>query len=327
MRDEQHIRTTANSGLALAMDVGATKFVAAIVDRNGRMRGRARMPVPQTDDSEEFFEALVACAAGAMRGTDYLPEDLVGIGVACAGPMVWPTGVVSPLNIDAWDTFPLRDRLVEEFDTGNVLVHNNAIGMAVGEHWRGAGLGVSNMLAVSVSNGVGGGLVLNGRLHHGTSGNAGHFGHIVVEPRGPACKCGGRGCVEAVAAGPHIVERALAEGWTPIKGAEPDGRALAAAAHAGDEVAIRCLARSGRGVGICLASCVNALDLEVVVVAGGISRSGQEFWDPLKTAFAEHARMDFAVGLKILPSQIPDDAGLLGAAAFVLVPDKYGWIV
>jgi glucokinase len=254
-----------------------------------------------------------------------VPGDLDGVGVAAAGPMVWPSGEVSPLNMPAWRGFPLRKRLAEEFDAERVLIHNDAVGLTVGEHWKGAGSGTGNLLGMTVSTGVGGGLILGGRLFHGASGNAGHVGHVVVEPDGPVCACGGRGCLEAIASGPNTVRHALDDGWRPRPGVVADGVALAAAAAAGDAVALRNVARAGRAVGTAIASCASLLDLEVAAVVGGFSQSGPSFWDPLQQAFAAHAGFPFAAACRVVPGQLGEAAGLLGAAAFVLVPDRYGW--
>jgi glucokinase len=309
----------------LALDVGGTKLAAAVVDDSGRILGRGRVPSPTGTDPEALYEALLACAAAALRGADVIPGDLHGIGVAAAGPMVWPSGEVSPLNMPAWRGFPLRKRLAEEFDAERVLIHNDAVGLTVGEHWKGAGAGTSNLLGITVSTGVGGGLILDGRLDHGTTGNAGHVGHVVVEPDGPVCACGGRGCVEAIASGPNTVRHALDDGWRPRPGVVADGVALAAAAAAGDQVALRNVARAGRAVGTAIASCASLLDLQVAAIVGGFSQSGPSFWDPLQEAFAAHAGFPFAAACRVVPGQLPDTAGLLGAAAFVLVPERYGW--
>ena len=309
----------------LALDVGGTKLAAAVVDDAGRILGRGRVPSPTGIDPEPLYEALLACAAAALRGADVVPGDLVGVGVAAAGPMVWPSGEVSPLNMPAWRGYPLRKRLAEEFDAERVLIHNDAVGLTVGEHWKGAGSGTGNLLGMTVSTGVGGGLILGGRLFHGASGNAGHVGHVVVEPDGPVCACGGRGCLEAIASGPNTVRHALDDGWRPRPGVVADGVALAAAAAAGDAVALRNLARAGMAVGTAIASCASLLDLEVAAIVGGFSQSGPSFWEPLQQAFAAHAGFPFAAACRVVPGQLGEAAGLLGAAAFVLVPDRYGW--
>jgi glucokinase len=308
----------------LALDVGGTKLAAAVVDDTGRILGRGRVPSPTGADPELLYEALLACAAAALRGADVTPGDLDGVGVAAAGPMVWPSGEVSPLNMPAWRGFPLRKRLAEEFANDRVLIHNDAVGLTVGEHWKGAGTGTANLLGLTVSTGVGGGLILDGRLYHGTSGNAGHVGHVVVEPDGPACACGGRGCVEAIASGPNAVRHALDDGWRPRPGVVADGVALAAAA-AGDAIALRHVGRAGTAVGTAIASCASLLDLEMAAIVGGFSQSGPPFWEPLRQAFAAHAGFPFAAACRVVPGQLGDTAGLLGAAAFVLVPDRYGW--
>src|SRR5918999_941156 len=139
----------------LALDVGGTKLAAAVVDDTGRILGRGRVPSPTGTDAELLYEALLACAAAALRGADVIPGDLDGIGVAAAGPMVWPSGEVSPLNMPAWRGFPLRKRLAEEFASERVLIHNDAVGLTVGEHWKGAGSGTANLLGITVSTGGG----------------------------------------------------------------------------------------------------------------------------------------------------------------------------
>jgi glucokinase len=309
----------------LALDIGGTKLAAAVIDDAGRILGRGRVPSPTGTDAEAFYETLIACAAAALRGADTTPGDLDGIGVASGGPMIWPAGEVSPLNIPAWRDFPLRKRLAEEFAADPVLIHNDAVALAVGEHWRGAGAGTHNLLGITISTGVGGGLILDDHLYHGTSGNAGHFGHMVVEPDGPPCACGGRGCVEAIASGPNAVRHAQAAGWRPPPGATADGVALAASATAGDPVATHHLARAGHAVGVALASCASLLDLQVAAVVGGFSQSGPPLWEPLQQAFATHARLRHAAACRVVPGRLGGDAPLFGAAAFVLRPDRYGW--
>ncbi|MEV0148541.1 MULTISPECIES: ROK family protein [unclassified Nonomuraea] len=170
-------------------------------------------------------DAGVGVAVGSLPGPEdgaFGPGDgpggwrIEGVGVGCGGPMRWPAGEVSPLNIPGWRGFPLRARLAEQFPGVPVRLHNDAVCLAVAEHWRGAGQGTSDMLGMVVSTGVGGGLVLGGRLVDGGTGNAGHVGHVVVEPgNGPPCGCGGRGCLEAVARGPALTAWALARGWRP----------------------------------------------------------------------------------------------------------------
>lgn len=221
---------------ALALDIGGTKLAAGVVDAGGSVLGRARRPMPKTLDPEVTFTAAVECLHAALGdaglGGRYDYAGLAGLGVGCGGPMQWPSGEVSPLNIPSWRGFPLRARLRDAFGEIGVLVHNDAVALAAGEHWAGTGRDVRNLLAVTVSTGVGGGLILDGRLYHGRSGNAGHIGHMVVDPAGPDCVCGGVGCLEAIASGPRTVAWALDEGWRPEPAPASAAASLGGAASA-----------------------------------------------------------------------------------------------
>ncbi|MFD0540608.1 ROK family protein [Actinomadura luteofluorescens] len=229
---------------------------------------------------------------------------------------------MSPLNIPAWRGFPLRERLRARYPGLPVRIHNDAVCVAIGEHWLGAGRGHDNVLGMVVSTGVGGGLMLGGRLVNGASGNAGHIGHVIVEPGGPPCGCGGRGCLEAVARGPGLVAWAREQGWRPV-GADATGVELTEDARRGDPVAGAAMRRAGRALGIAIASATHLCDLEVAAIGGGLSQAGRLLFDPLEEAFGEHARMEFARRLRIVPAELGQTAGLVGAAALVYAQDRY----
>jgi glucokinase len=163
-----------------------------------------------------------------------------------------------------------------------------------------------------VSTGVGGGLVLDGAPYAGRSGNAGHVGHVVVERDGQACTCGGRGCVETVAAGPWLVRWARANGWSAPPGA--GARELAAAASAGDDVAMRAFDRGATALAMMIASVAAVCDLDLVVIGGGVAQSGGLLFDPLRAALAHYAGLDFLAGLRVVPAELGAQAGLVGAA-------------
>ncbi|AQZ68734.1 Transcriptional regulator/sugar kinase [[Actinomadura] parvosata subsp. kistnae] len=195
--------------MILAVDVGGTKMAAGLVAHDGTVTGTRRIATPQGADAETLWQTLADLIAPLAPGAE-------GVGVGCGGPLTWPDGTVSPLNIPGWRGFPLRARLAALLPGLPVRLHNDAVCLAVAEHWLGAGRGSTDMLGMVVSTGVGGGLILGGRLHHGRTGNAGHIGHVVVEPAGgPRCGCGGHGCLEAIARGPALVTWALSHGWTP----------------------------------------------------------------------------------------------------------------
>jgi glucokinase len=307
---------------ALALDIGGTKLAAGVIDSGGRVLTWARTPTPAGMDAELLWRTLEALFTEVLGRAGLEAAELAGAGCGCGGPMEWPAGVVSPLNMPGWRAFPLRERLAERLPVP-VRVHNDAICVAAGEHWRGAGRGRHNMLGMTVSTGVGGGLVLDGRLVNGSSGNAGHIGHIVVDPEdGPPCGCGGRGCVEAIARGPALVAWAQGQGWHP---GQPDATAkeLADEAAQGHPVGLAALRRAGRALGIGIASAANLCDLEVVAVGGGLSQAGPLLFDPLQQALREHARLDFARRVQVVPAALGQSAGLVGAAALVLAADRY----
>jgi glucokinase len=307
-------------GPVLALDIGGTKLAAGLVDTTGRLLASERTETPATLDAEGLWSTLVALA-GRVADLD----EIAGVGVGCGGPMRWPQGRVSPLNIPSWRDFPLADRLRELVPHVPVRVHNDAVAFAVGEHWRGAGRGASNVLGMVVSTGVGGGIVSGGRLVDGSSGNAGHIGHVVVDPDGPACTCGGRGCLEAVARGPAVVRWAIEEGWRPGSRQSATGRDLTADAQRGHPVATAALARAGEAIGVALASVTHLLDLEVVAIGGGLSQAGRLLFDPIETAFRRHARMQFARDVRVVPAALGQEAGIIGAGALVVAPDDRYW--
>ena len=301
---------------ALAVDVGGTKLAAGRVDGEGRVTERAGVATPTGDDAEALWRALAVVLDQVCR--DDVPR---AVGVGCGGPMAWPAGEVSPLNIPAWRDFPLRARLRQRFGAVPVRLHNDALCFAAGEHWRGAGAGADSFLGMVVSTGVGGGLVVGGRLVDGPTGNAGHVGHVVVDPHGPPCVCGGVGCLEAVASGPSLAAWAQREGWRPAGAAT--ARAVTEDARRGHPVALAALTRAGQALGVALASAVHLVEVEAVAIGGGVSQAGPLLFGPLQEAFRRHAGLPYARDCRIVPAALGQDAGLVGAAALVLAGDRY----
>ena len=309
---------------ALAIDVGGTKLAAAVVGPGGRLITWAQVPTPRDLDAEPLWRTLDALLDRVLaRAGICSPADLAGVGAGCGGPMQWPAGVVSPLNLPAWRSFPLRDRLQQRFGPIPVRVHNDAICLVAGEHWRGAGRSASNVLGMVVSTGVGGGLILDSRLIEGASGNAGHIGHVVVDPEdGPECACGGRGCLEAIARGPALVAWARRQGW---RTGQPDATAkdLADDGAQGHPVGLAAMRRAGRALGIAISSTTHLCDLEVAAIGGGLSQAGALLFEPLQESLHAHAKLAFARRLRVVPAALGQSAGLVGAAALVLAGDRY----
>ncbi len=295
--------------LTLCLDIGGTKIAVGLADSAGTLVHTAVRPTPHGVAAEEVWAAVEATIADAVRAAG----GAVGaVGIASAGPVDLPSGTVSPINIPCWRRFPLRDRVAAAIPGVPVRLGGDGVCMALGEHWRGAGRGARFLLGMVVSTGVGGGLVLDGAPYTGRTGNAGHVGHVVVEQDGEPCSCGGRGCVETVAAGPWLVRWAQANGWSAPPGA--GARELAGAAAAGDAVAVRAFRRGATGLAAMIASVGAVCDLDLVVIGGGVAKSGPLLFDPLREALAGYARLDFLAGLRVVPAELGGDAGLVGAA-------------
>ncbi len=308
--------------LAVALDVGGTKFAAAVVSRAGKVVAAQRVPTPVTTDPDLVFAAAVEAVdrvLGAAGLTFDDPRLARAIGVGTAAPLDQAAGTVSPVNIPAWRGFPLRASLSDRYAVPVGMI-GDGVAFAVGEHWKGAAHGRDNVLGMVVSTGVGGGLIVGGRAVVGATGNAGHIGHVSVEPAGPRCVCGGTGCVEAIASGPSIVRWAEANGFTGGTGTAAD---VARAAAAGNEVALAAFRRAGDALGMVIAGAVTLLDLDLVVIGGGVAAAGSVLFDPLTQAYARYATLDFAARPRVVPAEIGGTAGLLGAAAVVLEPQAY----
>jgi glucokinase len=294
----------------LVLDVGGTKIAAGLVDADGTLVHRAQQPTPD-GDAETVWAVAEALIAEALEKAD---GDVAGVGISSAGPIDLPNGTVSPINITEWQRFPIVER-VAAVTGGPVRLGGDGLCMALGERWHGAGRGAHFLLGMVVSTGIGGGLVLDGAPYDGRTGNAGHVGHVVVDPDGVVCTCGGRGCVETVASGPHLARWAHENGWDAAPDA--DAKELADAANLGDPIALQAFRRGTTALAMAIASAAAVCDLDLVVIGGGVAKSGALLFDPLREALRTYAGLDFIRGLRVLPAELGGDAGLVGAAALL----------
>ncbi|MFB9906721.1 ROK family protein [Allokutzneria oryzae] len=296
--------------VVLALDVGGTKIAAALVDDRGQVLREARRPTARANP-ELGWAATREAIEEAVRDV-----RVRGVGIACAGPIDTTSGTVSPINIAGWQDFPLVRRVTGLVPDVPVRLAGDGVCMALGEHWRGAGRTSDHLLGIVVSTGVGGGLVFGGKPFGGRTGNAGHIGHVVVEPDGAPCTCGGRGCAETVAAGPHLVRWARGRGWN----AGADAAGLAESARAGDAVALAAFERGGRAVGLAIAATAAVCDLDLVVIGGGVAAAGELLFGPVRRTLATHAGLSFLDKLRVERAELGARAGLVGAAALVANP-------
>ncbi len=309
----------ANGSQVIAVDVGGTKLAGALVDGSGRLTSRLVRPTPPPgpDGTDRVWPELAALIGDLCARTT---GSVLGIGVGSAGPLDLMAGTASPVNIPSWRRFPLVERLAAH--TGlPVRLAGDGICAAIGEHWLGAARGRDDVVVLVVSTGVGAGVIQRGRLYPGRTGNAGHLGHMVVDLDGGPCACGGRGCVESIASGPSMVSWALAQGWRSPS--TVDSAALAQAARDGDAVALAAFGRAARALAAGIYSIAAANDLDHAVIGGGVSRSADVLFPPLRAAYAEYGRLDFVRDLTVGVAELGGDAGLYGAAGLLLDPKRY----
>lgn len=287
--------TSRRNDVIVAIDLGATKFAAGLMTMQGELIDREQVLVDHEAKAGELFESLMAIVASQLdRANGHHQMRPVAIGVGAAGPVTPNVELVSPLNIGAWREFPLRASL-QQRTTLPVYGDLDAKALALAEGWLGAAQGHSNFLGMVVSTGVGGGIVLNGQLLDGASGNAGHIGHVIVEPNGRRCTCGSRGCLEAEASGPAI---------EAITGRPPT------------EPSYETMQRTGRLVGRAVASVCNVLDLDLAVVGGSVALGfGATFFNAAQESLDHHSKLAFSRGARITPARLGDRGPLIGAGA------------
>ncbi|MYW70503.1 ROK family protein [Streptomyces sp. SID8379] len=302
--------------LVAALDIGGTKIAGALVDDRGRILARTQRPTPAQEDGETVMGAVEAVLAELTESDLWPRAGAVGIG--SAGPVDRSAGTVSPVNVPGWREFPLVERVRSATGGLPVELVGDGVAMTAAEHWQGAARGHDNALCMVVSTGVGGGLILNGRLHPGPTGNAGHIGHISVDLDGDPCPCGARGCVERIASGPNIARRALADGWKPGPDGDTTAAAVAAAARAGDPIAVASFERAAKALAAGIAATATLVEIDIAVIGGGVAKAGDVLFVPLRRALRDYATLSFVQRLTVAPASTGTDAGLVGAAAAAL---------
>lgn len=309
--------------LAVAVDLGGTRFRVALVGLQGDLHARRVYPT----ESEEGPDAIIARIANAVRETvAAVPSrgHVAGVGIVAPGPLdPWRGIIYQAPNLPGWDNLPLAERLAGLTNL-SVRVGNDANLAALGEHRFGAGRGVSHLVYLTVSTGVGGGIVIEDRLLLGSRGVAGEPGHTTIDLHGIRCGCGNYGCLETIASGTAIARRAgdeLDAGRTSVLGGpgdRPTAVAVSAAAAGGDALAIELLDEAARGLGVGIVNLLHLFDPRMVVLGGGVTNSGERWWSVVRAEVERRAMAIYLQGLQIVPAALGDDAGLYGAAAMVL---------
>lgn len=299
--------------LVLGLDIGGTKLAVGVVDASGVVHSFLVAPTSGAEGPEKVVERLLDLGTQAVDAAGVPWAAVVGVGVACGGPLDAARGVLSPLHLPGWHDVPLRE-IAERAYERPVVLDNDATAAAAGEHRYGAGAGVANMVYLTLSTGVGGGVIVDGRPYRGSDGNGAELGHVTVDWRGRICRgCGRRGCLEAYVSGTSIAERGR-EADLPYETAEE----VAAAALSGDGGAARVWDETVEALACGLTSIVNVLEPEVVVIGGGVSRSGEHLLAPVRQRVHKEAMTPAGKAVEIVAAALGDRVGVVGAAAIVL---------
>jgi glucokinase len=314
----------------IGVDLGGTKIFAGALSEDGKSQhGMRSIPTSAELGAEGVAERIVGLIEGVildtMGETGAKREDFIGIGIGAPGPLDREKGLVIVAPNLGWKNYPLRDRVQNRLGIPSVL-DNDANCATLGEWWQGAARGGNTVVGMTIGTGVGGGVIIDGKLHHGASDVAGEIGHTTIDLNGRHCKCGNYGCIEAYASGPAIATRAR-----EVLGREETASLLPSlvngnldditaetvyqAAAQGDAVANEIVRDTARYLGVGIANMLNILNADVVVIAGGVTRAGDALFVPLRAEARRRAFKPAVEATKILAGELPGTAGVIGAVA------------
>jgi len=307
---------------AVGIDLGGTNIKGGVVRRDGAVALKKSIKTEAGAGVEHVIRRIADLANGllAESGTDQ--ADVAGVGVGAPGPLDSRTGVILDAPNLHWRDVPLRD-LLEPLVEMPVFVENDANAAAYGESWVGAARNSKCTVLLTLGTGIGGGIVINGELWRGVTDTAAELGHMVINYDGPVCGCGTRGCIEAYASAPAVARRmkeAVVSGRDSslkgriLAGEEVDSKMIHEAAVAGDALSREVMEETGRLLGVAVASLVNIFNPDYVVLHGGMVNAGEMLLGPLREEMAGRCFEASRRGLRLLPSALTGDAGIVGAA-------------
>jgi glucokinase len=307
------------TGPCIGVDLGGTKIAVARVEPDGTLSRRCRIDTRVADGPKVIIQRMCKEIQHVMGD-----ERVAGIGVAAPGPLNARTGVIlSPPNLPGWVDIPLREELEKVFGLP-VWIENDANAAAWGEYMRGAGSGADPMLYMTISTGIGGGVVLDGRLFRGADTYAGEIGHTTVDPSGPVCGCGRKGCLEVMASGTALARAAreaaergnsLLSQWAEQTGISLTAEHVFSALDKGDEAAAAIVERTVEYLAIGISNFVHLFNPRRVVIGGGVTRSGEWLFNPLRERLEKWLMSSFSGTFDLRQAELGDDAGVLGAAS------------
>ena len=309
---------------SIGIDLGGTDIKAGLLCEDGSLSCRMVVST-QVDEGAKPISTRIAQTIrkiiNATESDSQQNKKIIGIGIGAPGLIIANSGIIhfSP-NFPGWTDIPLLDYVSTELDDIDLplYIDNDVNVMVLGELHHGAGVGYENVVALTLGTGVGGGVVINRQVYHGSWNTAGELGHTIVQPKGRKCGCGNTGCLEAYAGAKGIVERTqqrIAEGMkTSLKSDELTPKQIANAANDGDKLAVEIFAETGRYIGIALTSIAHILNPQIAIIGGGIAAAGESLlFQHIRKEFKQRT-MDIPSDMKIVPAKLGNHAGLVGAA-------------
>ena len=308
---------------SIGIDLGGTDIKAGLLGADGKLSCRTIVPTRVNEGAKAIAARIAQTIQHVITAADQhdIKDKIIGIGIGAPGLIIAGSGIIhfSP-NFPGWTDIPLLEYVSAELNDINIplYIDNDVNVMVLGELHHGAGVGYENVVALTLGTGVGGGVVINKKVYHGSWNTAGELGHTVVQPDGRECGCGNYGCLEAYAGARHIIERTqqrIVDGRKTCL--NPDGltpRQIAQAASTGDKLAQDIFSETGRYIGIALASIAHILNPQIAIIGGGIAAAGEDIlFQHIRTEFTKRA-MDIPGNMEIAPAKLRNDAGLVGAA-------------
>ena len=317
----------------VGIDIGGTKLATVVADSTGHILSKVRKPTLAERGPEYAIQLLFGMVCETIELANLEQASVSAIGVSCGGPLDTKTGVVySPPNLPGWDALPLKAQLESEFQIP-VTIENDANASALAEYRFGGGRGYNVVLYMTMSTGIGGGIVIDGHIYRGTNDSAGEVGHQILLPNGPPCGCGKRGCLEALCSGPAIARRAQAAIQAQIIDTKTSSTTLLnlagghiedvksehvlAAARTGDALALQLINETAYYMGWGIANLVNILNPDVVLLGTIAIAAGDLLLNPIRKTVSGFAMRRPAEAVKIAPAQLGEALGDLAAIALV----------
>ncbi|MFN3966882.1 MAG: ROK family protein [Endomicrobiia bacterium] len=310
-----------HSQFSIGVDLGGTKISAGIVDQSGKIISKTKLPTFAQKGPEFVINQIIKSIQQVIKKSKIKHSQILGIGIGAPGPLDTEKGIIHHApNLPGWNEIPLRNKIQSKIGM-DVFIDNDANLAALGESWIGAGKNVKNLICITLGTGVGGGLILDGKIFHGFQDAAGEIGHITVNPSGPKCNCGNYGCLEAYSSATGIVNRireAIKNGEKSSLKEPITSKKVYEFALKGDKLSKRIMKEAGIYLGIALSTVANLLNLEMAIITGNVANAGDMIFEPARHEIKKRTIYP-ANKMKIVPAKLKTDAGIIGSARVVFL--------